>query len=253
MVDAWPQLHRRRFVIHLGRLSAAVAVFGLTACATSESTDRPSPSPTVGSGGQSAGPAGALTWQRVNLGFVSAYVLARDGEAAVVDTGVAGSGDDIAASLRALGLDWAAVGHVILTHRHSDHVGGAGDVLALAPDASAYAGAADVAAISVPRPLVAVGDGDDVFGLHIVATPGHTAGHISVLDPAGGILVAGDALNTSGGDVSGSNPQFTDDASAAEASVRRLAGLVFETLLVGHGEPILTGADRLVQELAASL
>jgi glyoxylase-like metal-dependent hydrolase (beta-lactamase superfamily II) len=192
-----------------------------------------------------------VTWQRVNLGFVSAYVLARDGEAVVVDTGVSGSGTDIEASLRVLGLAWSAVGHVILTHRHSDHVGSAGEVLALAPDATAYAGTAEIAAISVPRPLVAVEDGDDVFGLRIVATPGHTPGHISVLDPVGGILVAGDALNTSGGAVSGSTPQFTDDASAAEASVRKLAAVAFETLLVGHGEPILTGADRLVRELAA--
>jgi glyoxylase-like metal-dependent hydrolase (beta-lactamase superfamily II) len=84
-----------------------------------------------------------------------------------------------------------------------------------------------------------------------VTTPGHTAGHIAVLDEAGGILVAGDALGTSGGTVSGSNPQFTEDEAAAAASVAKLGALTFETLLVGHGDPITSGASALVAALAA--
>ena len=51
-------------------------------------------------------PEGAVQWNRVNLGFVSAYILVRDGEAAVVDTGVAGSEDDIENALTAIGLEW---------------------------------------------------------------------------------------------------------------------------------------------------
>jgi glyoxylase-like metal-dependent hydrolase (beta-lactamase superfamily II) len=91
-----------------------------------------------------------------------------------------------------------------------------------------------------------------VFGLRVVATPGHTVGHIAVLDEAGGILVAGDALGTSGGTLSGSNPSFTEDADAAKASVVKLGKLTFETLLVGHGEPILEGASGQVAALAAA-
>jgi glyoxylase-like metal-dependent hydrolase (beta-lactamase superfamily II) len=97
-----------------------------------------------------------------------------------------------------------------------------------------------------------VADGDVVFGLRIVATPGHTAGHIAVLDEAGGILVAGDALGTVGGTLAGSNPSFTADPAAARASVAKLGGLRYETLLVGHGEPILSGAATQVAALAAS-
>ena len=37
-------------------------------------------------------------------------------------------------------------------------------------------------------------DGDEVFGLQIVATPGHTAGHVATFDPDSGVLVAGDAF-----------------------------------------------------------
>jgi glyoxylase-like metal-dependent hydrolase (beta-lactamase superfamily II) len=179
----------------------------------------------------------------VNLGFVSAYILVRGGEAAVVDTGVAGSTGEIESVLAGIGLGWDAVAHLILTHRHGDHAGSAADILGRADAATAYAGAADIPAITVPRPLAAVADGDVVFGLRIVATPGHTAGHIAVLDEAGGILVAGDALGTVGGTLAGSNPSFTEDPAAAKASIAKLGTLRYETLLVGHGEPILSGAS----------
>jgi hypothetical protein len=40
----------------------------------------------------------------VNLGFVSAYLLVRGGEAAVVDTGVTGSDGAISTALTGIGL-----------------------------------------------------------------------------------------------------------------------------------------------------
>ena len=138
-----------------------------------------------------------LRWERVSLGFVSAYVLARGREVAIVDTGSPGSAGQIGEALVNLGANWDDVDHVILTHLHGDHVGGLGGVLDAAPEAIAYAGEADVSGISSSRPLRAVNDGDEVFGLQIIGTPGHTAGHISVLDVGAGFLVAGDALNES--------------------------------------------------------
>ena len=264
-------LDRRTFLIDLGRVSVAYSVLGLAACAPAATTgpggsasaapsssdddaSAPAGSPSAAASDDASNPPTAgVTWTRVNLGFVSAYVLARGGEAAVVDTGVSGSADDIETTLAAINLGWANVGHVILTHRHGDHVGSAADVLGLASDATGYAGAADIPAISVPRALVAVADNDDVFGLRIVATPGHTAGHVAVFDPAAGILVAGDALNNSTGTLAGSSPQNTENMADAAASVKKLAELTFETLLVGHGEPITEAADERVKELAATL
>jgi glyoxylase-like metal-dependent hydrolase (beta-lactamase superfamily II) len=188
----------------------------------------------------------------VNLGFVSAYILVRGGEAAIVDTGVPGSADEIEASLTKVGLGWPAVGHLILTHHHNDHQGSAPDVLERSPDAVGYAGAEDIPAISVPRSLTAVGDGDAVFGLRIVTTPGHTAGSISVLDPVGGVLVTGDALRTDGGRPALPRPDFTDDMVQAKQSIVKLGRLSFETLLPGHGDPIEAGASAAVAELGAA-
>jgi glyoxylase-like metal-dependent hydrolase (beta-lactamase superfamily II) len=270
-------LGRRLFITRLTRTTLGVAVMGsLAACATGEGATSGDGASAGGAsaGGKSAGgtstgseqsssPAtppssggtDAVDWHRVNLGFVSAYVLVRAGEAAVVDTGVEGSADDIEQALAAAGLDWAAVGHVILTHKHPDHVGSVADVLERAADATPYAGHADIPAIDAPREVRAVADDDEVFGLQVITTPGHTPGHISVLDRASGLLVAGDALTGArgGGGVARPNAQFTEDMDTANKSIRKLAGFTFETAVFGHGEPLESGADVEVAELAGTL
>ena len=264
-------LDRRTFVVDLGRGGIAIAVLGIAGCGPAATgsadpsrslaaTGGGSPGATAGSSpaasatavASTSGEAGAPAWSRVNLGFVSAYILVHRGEAAIVDTGVEGSADAIAAALTGIGLDWPAVAHVILTHNHADHAGSAADVLDRAPDATGYAGAEDIAGITVPRSLTPVQDGDVVFDLQVITAPGHTPGSIAVLDPAaGGILVAGDAMGISGGVPSLPGAQFTEDMEQAKASIAKLGGLTFETLLVGHGDPIESGAAALVAALGA--
>jgi glyoxylase-like metal-dependent hydrolase (beta-lactamase superfamily II) len=52
---------------------------------------------------------------------VSAYVLVRGGEAALVDTGFGSSMDRIGAVLDAAGPGWGGVRHMVITHAHGDH------------------------------------------------------------------------------------------------------------------------------------
>jgi glyoxylase-like metal-dependent hydrolase (beta-lactamase superfamily II) len=266
--DQSGMIERRRFIWTVGSGALAVGVFGLAACGDPEgepgSTLRVTS--TAGAGG-STGSAGAtttgatdaaaepLTWTRASFVFVSAYVLTRGGRAAIVDTGVDAGQAAIEEALAEAGLGWAEVDHIVLTHHHPDHVGGLGAAAELAAAATLYAGEADIGSIDAPRELMAVGDGSEVMGLTVIDTPGHTAGSISVLDPDTGVLVVGDAL--SGGDdgatVSGSNPEFTADGTQARESVLKLAGYSFETILFGHGEPVLTGGADLLADYAASL
>jgi glyoxylase-like metal-dependent hydrolase (beta-lactamase superfamily II) len=248
-----PQLSRRAFLVDTGRGAFAIAVLGLAGCAVSGTRRDPSTVPAE------------AAWHRLSLhdDFVSAYILVRSGEAAIVDVGgpdpAGSSTGDILAALEAIGLGWGNVGHVILTHYHLDHAGSAAEVLAAAPDAQGYAGAEDIPHfvaqgaednqhIVVPRPLVPVVDGDSVFDLRIVATPGHTPGHIAVLDEALGVLVVGDALTTTDGRPTSYPIGSTEDIEEAHRSVAKLAALDFETLFVGHGEPIHSGAAALVSE-----
>jgi glyoxylase-like metal-dependent hydrolase (beta-lactamase superfamily II) len=84
-----------------------------------------------------------------------------------------------------------------------------------------------------------------------VATPGHTAGHISLFDPATGVLVAGDAMNNSDG-LAGSNPQYTADEAEAARSLRKLAALPVRTVYFGHGAPLEKDAAAALRRLATS-
>ena len=245
---------RRWLLTQAGRGALGIAVLGIAACSDSGGTSARTADPT----GEEAGPAesgtpdkpGGMEWSRVNLGFVSAYVLVRGNEAAVVDTGVGGSAGAIGEVLDSAGPGWGGVRHVVLTHKHPDHAGSISDVLAEATSAKGYIGQADLS--EVDAQLSVLGDGDDVFGLQIIGTPGHTAGHISVFDEDTGVLVAGDAL-TNEGQLAGSNPDFTEDEAAAVASVVKMAGLAPRTILVGHGDPVTDGAAGALQQLAASL
>lgn len=261
---------RRMLLRDMGKAGVAVMVLGTAACSSdvtngSSIPEDGSPSTSPGDGSTSVPPDSTTSttaqpttttttgsghqWHRVNLGFVSAYILYRGGEAALVDTGVDGSEADIESALSEIGLDWDSVGHVIVTHRHPDHQGSL-EAVAGASGAPWYAGAGDMDAISATTEGTVVATGDNIFDLRIIETPGHTPGHISILDDAAGILVAGDALNGADGGVAGPNPDFSDDMEAANASVFVLAGLDFETVLFGHGEPILEGGRDAVIDLA---
>jgi glyoxylase-like metal-dependent hydrolase (beta-lactamase superfamily II) len=244
---------RRWLLVQTGRGAVGIAVLGVAACSDSGQTtteEPPPPDDTEPVESETSSPTGALAWERVDLDFVSAYVLVRGNEAAVVDTGVGGSANAIGEVLDRAGPGWGGVRHVVLTHKHPDHAGSISDVLDEASNATGYIGQADLS--DVDAQLSVLADGDEVFGLQIVGTPGHTAGHISVFDEDTGVLVAGDALNNDG-ELAGSSPEFTEDQAAADASVLKMAGLAPRTILVGHGDPVTDGAAQALEQLASSL
>lgn len=262
-------IDRRRFLKTAGVGVFGVAIFGIAACTSSEpsgttsSTLQAASSSTSTSAGTTSTTATVVsttaapvtdlvTSKRVNLGFVSAYIVDRGDGLVVVDTGVGGSAPAIQAVIEEYGMSWADVGYVIATHDHPDHVGSFNAVLALATDADVFAGSLDAAGIGSDRPMTALSDGDIVNGIEVIATPGHTKGHISLLDPDVG-LFTGDALNGADGGVIGANPRFTSDQVAADESVVKLATYNYEQIFFGHGEPVLSGGADAVRVLAASL
>jgi glyoxylase-like metal-dependent hydrolase (beta-lactamase superfamily II) len=193
-----------------------------------------------------------LTYLPLAVGVSNAYVLVRGEEVALVDTGVAGNAEKFSAALETMSLTWANVQHIILTHHHRDHVGSLGEILALAEKATVYAGADDIAQIQSARTITALADQTEVFGLQMISTPGHTAGHMCVYDPLGSALITGDALNNINGQLSGPNPSFTRNMEQAIESVRKLAKLSYERAYFGHGTPIESGASAAVAKLIPS-
>jgi glyoxylase-like metal-dependent hydrolase (beta-lactamase superfamily II) len=88
------------------------------------------------------------------------------------------------------------------------------------------------------RPVLAdltVNDGDDLCGCKIVATPGHTPGHISLYLPDQGVVIAGDAMALENGVPAIANPQFTLDPKAAKASMDKLLSLGADIYVCYHG------------------
>lgn len=261
---------RRALIRDMGRAGMAVMILGMAACTSEEPVDDTTPTEEPDDSTTRAVPADSTTtrpegsepersnpghrWHRVDLGFVSAYILYRNGEATIVDTGVEGSTPAIESALSDVGLGWGDVGGLILTHRHPDHQGSVQGVLAATPaETPWYAGSGDMDAITAPYAGNAVADDDEINGLRVIESPGHTPGHISVLDDGAGILVSGDALNGADGGVAGPDPQFSEDMALANASVVKLAAFDYEVALFGHGEPVLDGASSAVADLATSL
>ncbi|CAN5264414.1 hypothetical protein BH23ACT9_BH23ACT9_14340 [soil metagenome] len=248
-----PARSRRMFLTDLGRSTAGLVVVGLGLSACDHAGDptavRPeglTPAADIPSGPRSPSEVGdGLPVGTVDLGFVAAYVVQRDGQAVVIDTGVADSEQAILDVLSSMGLAWSDVSDVVLTHSHPDHAGSLSAVADAAPDATMWGGEDDIPQMQAPRQIQVLADGDMVMDLRTIATPGHTPGHLSMFHPGTGTLFSGDALNGRDGTVIGPNPDFTPDMTKAMASVATLAVLEPATIHVCHGFPVSSGAADL--------
>jgi glyoxylase-like metal-dependent hydrolase (beta-lactamase superfamily II) len=156
-----------------------------------------------------------------------------------------------------------SIRRIALTHGHGDHVGSldalkerlGSDVEVLMPelDARIHAGE-EVVAGKVPgswptprtKPDTLLHPGDRIGSLEVVASPGHTPGHVSFLDTRDRTLLAGDVFTTYGG-VAVTNHFYWRFPLAAMAtwdkakdldSARALRALDPAILLVGHGPAV---------------
>jgi glyoxylase-like metal-dependent hydrolase (beta-lactamase superfamily II) len=144
----------------------------------------------------------------------------------------------------------AGVAGIVLTHNHLDH---SESVPALrdrsgAPVASAR-GAPEASGFEEPshtglEPDVVLRDGDELGPLRVIATPGHSADHVSLL--AGGVLFCGDTVL---GEGSVFIPPGGGSLAAYLDSLRRLAELQLVALCPGHGPVVWDPAAKLRQYL----
>lgn len=93
-------------------------------------------------------------------------------------------------------------------------------------------------------------------GFTVIHTPGHTPGHIALLHQTNRFLISGDALVNTRNKLRPNTGPFTPDADNARRSVWRLAkkyGDDFETIVFGHGPPILQNGGKRVKALASRI
>jgi glyoxylase-like metal-dependent hydrolase (beta-lactamase superfamily II) len=213
---------------------------------------------------------------------VNCYLVREDDGLTLIDTGIPGCERAILAAAAQLGQP---IRRIVLTHAHGDHLGSLDKLHALLPTAEVLISARDARFLSgdmsldadepqvklrggyqkvATKPTRTVVDGDRIGSLQVLASPGHTPGHIALYDPRDGSLIAGDAFQTRAGlAVAGTvRPLFPFPAMAtwhrpsALASARRLRDLEPARLAVGHGEIVeqpLAAMDRAIAEAAQSL
>jgi len=106
--------------------------------------------------------------------------------------------------------------------------------------------------------VVALRDGERLAlpgAPEIVALPGHSPGSIAVYFPTRKTVFVGDALTTRDVLTATKGPRpapFTDDQTAADASLDRLRELDIELVVPGHGAPWRGGAAELVDRYRAA-
>ena len=198
-------------------------------------------------------PPGVLGPDSVTLD-VRCFLVAPERGLVLVDTGLPRSATAIEATLERIGARWSDITDIVLTHAHFDHFGGLAEVVDRTPQATVWAGARDVAAIPVGGGLVVnrLGEGDQIDGLLVLDTPGHTPGHISLLDAARSLIIVGDLVGSVDGALSFGPPAFTADVARSRASLARVAGMGVDRLLLSHGPEVPDARDRISELLASS-
>ncbi len=199
----------------------------------------------------------------VNAFLVQADVLT------LIDTGTPGGAQKVMQALRDRGHAPEELGRILLTHRHSDHAGNAAE-LARLTGAEVHISPPDAPFVrdgtEQPRPLPAtplgramvpyvkialpwrvepvpvqesLSDESTIGVFRVIATPGHTSGHVSLLWEDRGVLFTADAA----AHITAVGPHpAADDPGAARTSFQRLAGLEFDAACFGHGRTIGRGA-----------
>jgi hydroxyacylglutathione hydrolase len=209
------------------------------------------------------------------------YLLDGGDECVLIDAGAGRDVDAILARIVADGIALSRVRHLLLTHAHADHAGGAAALrerlglrVAASPETAQFVRAGDEQAISraaarlagvYPRDyrftacpvdvelrdgaVYQVGD----LALAVIATPGHAVGQVSfgLRGPAGLDLFCGDTL-FHGGKILLQN---TWDCSVQDScrSIERLAALDLAGLYPGHLAFAVQRGGRYVEQALGAI
>jgi glyoxylase-like metal-dependent hydrolase (beta-lactamase superfamily II) len=159
---------------------------------------------------------------------LNAVYLLDASEPCLVETGPGADHERLTDALDAIGLDAGHLAHVVVTHIHMDHAGGAGALLDRYPNAMLWVHEIGARHLVDPTRLIsstartygaarmqelygemrpvdggrvrAVTDGDVISlgdrTLGIVHTPGHASHHVAVHDDRSGAMCTGEAIGT---------------------------------------------------------
>ena len=202
--------------------------------------------------------------------------LVEDGDKLIlIDTGLPRSGKKIIKYIEGLGRKPSDVSVVVITHFHIDHVGSLKKVLEATGskvavgefDAEIIAGKksppkpknlifrafSSVIKTSPVEPDLILKEGDEVGGLSVILTAGHSEGSISLLDTQRKVMFVGDALRFVNGKLTESPEQFNLDSAKARDSIGKISTYDFDVMLGGHGDPLKPDASQKVKDFYVTL
>jgi glyoxylase-like metal-dependent hydrolase (beta-lactamase superfamily II) len=195
------------------------------------------------------------------LGLVNAYLVREDDGLTLVDTMLPRSSKAILGAAERLG---APIIRIAVTHAHGDHIGSLDELAEALPGVEVLISTRDARFLvkdmsldpgepdeklrggcpgARTKPTRTFEPGETIGSLEVVASPGHTPGHVSFLDRRDDTLLAGDGYSTLGGVATSArpNPRFplvafsTWHRPTALASARALRALDPKRLAPGHG------------------
>lgn len=213
--------------------------------------------------------------------------LIRDEENTIlVDAGMPGQLDQIRVAMEELGVPFANLKAIIITHQDLDHIAGIPDIRNnLTHDIDIYAHELDKPYIEGTFPLLK-GDrtkiGEEAWnrmpaalqflythtptspvthtlednqelpycgGIRIITTPGHTDGHICLYLKQNKTLIAGDAMVCVNGQLQGPMPPATLNMNVAMESLKKLRDFDIEKVICYHGGLCSTNVKEQIEEL----
>jgi glyoxylase-like metal-dependent hydrolase (beta-lactamase superfamily II) len=194
------------------------------------------------------------------FGFVNAYLVREDEGLTLVDALIPRSAKPVLAAAQELG---APIRRIVLTHAHGDHVGSLDELVGQLPGVEVLISARDARLLagdksldpgetklkgSYPgtktKPTRTIEPGERIGSLEVVATPGHTPGHVALLDTRDRTVICGDVYSTLGGVATTAKPYSrfplpglaTWNREIALESARVVRALEPARLAPGHGK-----------------
>lgn len=225
--------------------------------------------------------------------IVNPSIIYNDNEMILVDCGYPDTIDQFESEAKRLDIDLNRLNKIVITHHDWDHIGSLRDFKERYPNAQIISSEIQAKYISGEKPSLrlesliskidnlegkekefaaqrieiiqgvencevdryvedneVISDDGDVV---CIDTPGHMPGHISVYVKSSKTLIAGDAMNVIGDELSGANPLFTFDMEEAANSIKKMSDLDIESIICYHGGEYKNDSQSSMKRLGSRL
>lgn len=205
-----------------------------------------------------------FTFHGLTLGRV--YAIKDQDGLTLIDTGMPNIHQKVIKQLEKAGYTPSDVKRIFITHAHFDHLGSLPELQSIT-GAEVYAHPLDKPVIQgeefvvrrpkglrfpetkvPPTPVHHTFEDGDILpvlgGLHVIHTPGHSPGHVVFWQPERKILFTADLIFRMFNYMTLPWAIFTVDQESNKQQIKRVMSMLQpESLLFGHGDPIIKGGN----------